>query len=890
MSPPLPALAVLAAWFSSPDATPAVVAAVHIEAPAAEVERLSRYLEVTPGQPLSAEAVRHTVELFYATGQYDDVVVEAVEGPEGLTLSFRPVPAPLLEEVRVEGDRVLDPAALRRLTGLRPREPLWRARLERAARDVAVALAADGYLEAQASAEARTLGRGAAAVFTLRAGPRVRVSSAGVRGPAGFAEAALRDLVAPRPGSVFQRAVAQRAAEKMRRRLVGEGRWGVAVELREAFDPSAAALALVFEVAPGPIVRLEFRGDRPAPAQRRRVEKLLRDGGLKTDALEEAAELLEEDYRARGYRDVVVVHREAPGGADALAVTYAIDTGPQAFVASVQLAGASQPLPELALATRAGAPLEDRKVEEDARALKRLLEERGHAEARVEAEVAEGGGQLSVVFRLRPGPRTVVASVAVEADAPLPVATARELRVKQGQAYRIQDVAVDRAEVLAGCRAAGYLQAEVTPEVGFNEERSQAHVVLRVAPGPRTRVGRIVVTGLEHSHETVVRRELALAPGDPLSLQEVLESQRRLSALGIFRRVSIAEIDAESAAERSLVVAVEEAPRASVAYGLGYAERELLRASAEVTRRNLSGMDRSLSAYVRASFRGSRALLTYREPYLLGRKRELFGTAFREEDDREAFDFVRYGGVFQSARGLRAPLALILRYTYQLTRVFNVEVPLDAVDRQFQSSTFSGPACSLVNDTRDDPLDPRRGRFASADVQLSHRVLGGDSFVKAFFQAAFHRRLSARTLVVLGGRLGLARTLGGDEPLRVPLPDRFFAGGDYSMRGFAIDTVGPKELTPDGRLVSTGGNALLLGSAELRRDLGRHFSLAAFGDVGNVYQLASDISVSDVRYSAGLGLRYRSALGPLRVDWGYKLNRRAGESPYRVHVTIGHAF
>jgi outer membrane protein insertion porin family len=354
--------------------------------------------------------------------------------------------------------------------------------------------------------------------------------------------------------------------------------------------------------------------------------------------------------------------------------------------------------------------------------------------------------------------------------------------------------------------------------------------------------------------------------------------------------VSIAEIDPESVAERSLVVALEEAPRATVAYGLGYAERELLRASAEVTRRNLSGMDRSLSAYVRASFRGNRALLTYREPYLLGRQQELFATAFREEDDREAFDFIRYGGVLQSARSLGPPWTLILRYTYQLTRVFNVEVELDEVDRQFQSSTFSGPAFSLVNDTRADPLEPRRGRFASADVQFSHQVLGGDSFVKAFSQASFYRRLTASTLVALGGRLGLARTLGRGEPLRVPLPDRFFAGGDYSLRGFATDSVGPQELTTDGNLVPTGGNALLLGSLELRRNLGRSFSVAAFSDAGNVYPLVSAISLGDVRYSAGLGLRYRSALGPLRVDWGYKLNRRGDESRYRVHVTIGHAF
>jgi outer membrane protein insertion porin family len=338
------------------------------------------------------------------------------------------------------------------------------------------------------------------------------------------------------------------------------------------------------------------------------------------------------------------------------------------------------------------------------------------------------------------------------------------------------------------------------------------------------------------------------------------------------------------------VVSAEEAPRATVAYGVGYAERELLRASAEVTRRNLAGMDRSVTAFVRASFRGSRALLNYREPYLFGRKQELFATAFREEDDRDGFDFLRYGAALQTLRPLRAGLSAILRYTYQQTEVFNLEVPLDDVDRQFQDSTFSGPAFSLVLDARDDPLEPRRGHFASGDVQVSLERLGGDGFLKSFFQAAEYRRLDARTVLALGARLGLARTLGSDTPLRLPLPDRFFAGGDYSLRGFVTDSVGPRARATDGRLVPTGGNALLLGNLELRRELGRRFSLAAFTDAGNVYALVSEMRLSDLRYTAGLGLRYRSALGPLRVDFGVKLNRRPGESASHLHLTVGHAF
>jgi outer membrane protein insertion porin family len=145
-------------------------------------------------------------------------------------------------------------------------------------------------------------------------------------------------------------------------------------------------------------------------------------------------------------------------------------------------------------------------------------------------------------------------------------------------------------------------------------------------------------------------------------------------------------------------------------------------------------------------------------------------------------------------------------------------------------------------------------------------------------------------VLALSTRLGFARTFGAGAPPQLPLPERFFAGGDYSLRGFKVDTAGPLALASDGSLVPIGGNALLLGGAELRIDTTRFISLAVFSDMGNVFPLVSDLDLGDLRYTAGVGLRYKSAVGPLRFDWGYKLNRRPGESPYHVHVTVGHAF
>jgi outer membrane protein insertion porin family len=855
---------------------PPIVASVRIEGEPADQARLGRYVEIKPGDALSPELVRHVVELFYATGEYADVVVETTPAAGGVDVVFRPIRAPLLAEVRVEGDRLLKAEAVRRTARLRPREPLWPTRVEQAARDVALALVQRGYLEARVSTSLRPTAAGADAVFTITAGPRVRVGSARVDGPPDVL-AALEPAIRPHVGEPFRREQSQAAAERMRADLARLGYWRGAVTVAEAYDPSTGLMGLAFQVDPGPLVDVELRGAGESRL-RGRIRDLLKEGGLKLDAVEEASDLLEEDARRQGHRLAHVSHHEEQRG-PRLVLVYDVEAGPRAVVASVRIEGEGAEGLEATLKTRPGEPLVEATVAEDERALTRALEERGHPAARVDAEVPEGGGSLPVVFRARAGPGTRITSLRVESPEPLPTESApQELRLREGGPYRVSDLARDRDTVLTAYRNSGYLQADVVPEVTFSEDRAEAAVVLRVVPGAPTTVDHVVITGLETTREAVVRRELAVKEGEPLALDRVLESQRRLGALGLFDRVTITEMDPDSPLRRSVVVRADEAPLTSVSYGLGYSENEKLRGSAEVTRRNLFGMDRRLSIFARASFLGFRMLGTFREPYLFGRKQELFVSAFREEEDRISFDFVRTGLTVQTARTLSRSWSLILRETYAETRTFNTTEDCLAFGREFCPGTLSGPSASVVHDTRDDPVDPRRGHFLLTDTQLSHRVLGGNTLVKGYVQAASYQLLTAHTLVAVSARLGLARTF-GEEQLLVPKPDRFFAGGDYSLRGFGVD-----EVLPD------GGNALVLGGVELRRHLLGAFWAAAFAETGNVYSLVSDMSLTKLRYTAGLGLRYKSAVGPLRFDWGYKLDRQPGEKPYHLHFTIGHAF
>jgi outer membrane protein insertion porin family len=870
-------------------ASPApLVRAVHVEA--LDPARYAPYVAVVPGEPLDAAAVRRTVDRFYATGEFEDVVVETEPaGEEGVDVVIRPQPAALFARVVVKGDRVKNAKDVRKAARLRRGEPLWPARLDRAGQDVALALTADGYLEAVVEATAVRGPEGADAVFTVRAGPRARVRKATIVADDGPPAVPLEAEMRPGPGDVYRPARAAKSAEAMRRRLVAAGRWRARVEVAAPYDPRAASVDLAFRVASGPFSEVEVRGGETPHGVRTALEAIVREGAMRPDALEEASDRLEESFRRRGYREVASRHfyeKRAYGEA----LVFEVTPGPAFVAGSVRVVGGDdQPV---VLQTQAGLPVEDRLVEEDLRTLRRRLEDRGHVEPLVEAEIPEGGGTVSVVFRVRPGPRTVVSEVTLDAPPlPDPSEPRRELRLRAGQPYRIRDLAADRATLVAAWRDSGYFDASVTPEVVFDEDRTGARIRLHVDPGPRTDVGEIVVAGLRDTNDLVVRRELLLKKGQPLGQRELLESQRRLAALGIFDRTDLVPLDPESPSPRDLVVSAHEAPAITLAYGLGYGERDKVRASFEVSRRNLFGMDRSLTAFVRGSFKGSRFLLNYREPWLLGHRTNLFVTGFWEEEDRVSFDYNRAGGVVQVARPLeKQHLNLIGRWGHTATHVFDIKVPIGEIDRQFRTYTLSGPSASLVYETRDDPLEPRRGSFMGTDLSLSLPVLGAARFVKGYFQAATYDQLNARTVFALAARLGLARTYGVGEPLALPLPERFFLGGAYGLRGYDEDAVGPRAPSEDGTLVPTGGNALVYAGAELRLDASRAFSVAAFAEMGGIYLFIRDIDLGQLRYTAGLGLRYKTAFGPLRVDWGYKLNRPFGESSNRFHFTIGHAF
>lgn len=855
-----------------------------------------RYLRVKTGEPLDSEAIRSSVLLLSATDLFDEVSVEQETEPDGtLRLTFKVVETRRLGELlfvtktaETGPDVPLDSSLakpLDRASGLRPKTSFRDKSLMDASARMTEWLRENAYPRATVEMEPlpeRTESRHQGfirdiKVRVLQARSETLVSSRIDGWP--------KALPLPQTPARLGDALTVDTLEAWKTellRILWKNTYYRAQVKTVSVDGD-----LVFFVSPGlPFdLKLDLLTEKEKAKSRSRFEQ----EGLSQDAIEETMSAIETDYVKRGFRDVDVDFQDVPNG-DRTTGEFVVRPGPAWVIAAVeyQTDGVTSPRAE---GLEAGVPWIDADIAAEEAQLRAELIQQGFAAAMVSHEESGDPGSAKVTFKVVPGSLTTIGSVVIEGSPLLKdrsPASVIELLTREASPFRNADVARDRTALLASLRDDGYVDARVEATTDFSDDRTSVAVAFHVTPGPRVRVGQVLVVGLKDTKETVALRESRLKEGDFLSYQKLLDTQAGLSATGLFSSVQIRELPGEND-ERNLIIEVTEGARTTIVPGLGFAEMEGLRASVELTKLNISGLGRTAALFLRGSIRGSsRALFSLTEPYAFGR-RQIVNVQLYADDDRsrDAFDFRRQGFQAQTIFPLHYG-SLLARYTFQKTTTSNVAQDCAEVNRDLCDGKISGPSLGFVHDTRNDALDPRRGTLYSVETLMSLAALGADSFVKGSVFVARYEELRAGTVLAGSVRLGLSRAFGDSAEL--PLPERFFAGGASLMRGFKVDEVGPGRLNAEGILVPAGGNALVAAALEARIDVTRSWGFQVFAETGNVFSRVKAIQLRQLREVAGIGLRYRSPFGPLRVDWGFKLDRRAGESLQQLHIGVGYAF
>jgi outer membrane protein insertion porin family len=483
-------------------------------------------------------------------------------------------------------------------------------------------------------------------------------------------------------------------------------------------------------------------------------------------------------------------------------------------------------------------------------------------------EPLDNGRKLGITFEItedgmeRTGPVSVTGNRALTTEALL-----AKIKLRPGSAFSTVLAEQDRMALLATYNDAGFLRARVTYRIGEADPANIHPVEFVVREGAPTYVNRILVLGNDRTRAQLIEQKVTLKEGDPMSMAKMLKTQQAVSDLGVFDNVQVStELPDSNAPRQNMVVRVAESRRFNLRYGFGYDTKEKVRGILELSDINIFGRARRADLRLRASVIGQAAILTFQQSQVqfLPVNSYLSFSALQQQE--VSFNQTKYTASYQFSKPINTHSWALLRASYRNVRVYDLEVS-SILAREDSPRNLTTISAIYINDTRDSYVDAEKGFFTSTSFGVTPRWLGSNNFVSLYSQNSYNRMLPAGVGMVLALRVGLAWPYGRDTS--IPISERYFSGGASSLRGFKTDTAGPVDPTTG---EPTGGNALIVGNFELHFPLLKPLSLAWFYDTGNVFARVNSIRLSAFSHTTGLGLRVKTPLGPLRLDYGYNLN------------------
>ena len=694
--------------------------------------------------------------------------------------------------------------------------------------------------------------------------------------------------------SRFNRKDLDSGLKKEQRRLRGLGWKGATFQVVEAPPEGDGARSVAVTLELGPRESLEGKGiDRPVMREVTASWKR-RNVPLSEGVVNRLARAASTGMTDRGYVDVTVTPSERQD-AKRKTVVLTASHGLRLAVDAIRFEGATS-IPQKQL--QKALPLHEPQLfglskshpgpeilEQSRLALVDLYSSSGFPDATVEATTEGSGEPRTIVFRVNEGPRRTIGSLSFPGAN---VISADELRrvakLAEGKPYVPSRDADAAGEIRKAYSRRGYDEATVTPRSGTPDEKGRVPLAFEIVEGTAYRLGTITVRG---NTKTTTRKILSIGderPGKPLDSVQLAEHQSHLSRLGVFDTVSVtsAPVPGSSPPEKSVFVEVVERSTRYVEYGFDINTQRGLELAGTLGERNLFGNATNGAFSALVGTKRQSYVLEIGQPALFGTR--LFSTV----KGTYTWD-TTYDGFSLQTMGVQAGLSWEFDPKHLVTLVYRIEeqLPLDVqpdVDEELlpDTETIGSLTPSVSLDQRDDPFLTTTGTYFLVRDKASRRFLGGDAdFDRVEADARYFRSLGSSIVAAGALRVGTAQAHGGTT---FPIGERFYVGGANTHRGFKENELGPKG--EDGS--SLGGESYLLANVELRAPLLGPVEGGLFLDVGNAW--LGRIDVTDLRWAAGAGLRLKTPVGPLRVDMGYLIDKRDGESRTVFHVALGYPF
>jgi len=657
---------------------------------------------------------------------------------------------------------------------------------------------------------------------------------------------------------------------------------------------------VIFVVVERPLLReVAFEGNREVKLEELQEKAVLRTGIVYNPVeVQRAEQAIRLKYEEEGFFGATITPRTERTPEGDLRVVFRIEEGRKLYIDRIviegnqtlsarQIKGAMQ-TQERFLWVLPFSKVQRKVFEDDAERILNLYADNGFIQARVEShEILPDieRGKIMLRTRVIEGPQFRIGSVGILGNEVLTEADIRKLiTLKEGDVFNRSAIRAMARDITDRYSAIGRARAEITPTTDVQNDTRRVDVVLTIREGAEIYVERINITGNTRSSEKVLRRELRVVEGELFTHQKLVRSRQRLFNLGYFDEVN-ASVESGSTPDRVVVnVDVKERATGIFSIGAGYSSLDGIFGVLDVTQRNLFGRGQEVFLRVRFGAKSQLGLVGFTEPYLFDIPLRAGVDFYEREREFDDFTEERLGGDLRASYPLTEYVTL--SSVYRLENVKIGDVADDATDdlkKEAGTKLNSVIEFTLARDTRDNIFEPTRGSRHVIDVNFAG--LGGDTrFYRVVGETVWFFPLPVLDLVwAARGLSGYARGWGGEE---VPIFERFFLGGATSLRGQRTRSVGPKDAKGEG----IGGTSEVLFSTELLIPVFPRFRFALFFDAGNAYGFGTDFDPTDLRLGAGVGLRFFSPLGPLRLDVGYNLDREPGEKAYQIHFSVGSSF
>jgi outer membrane protein insertion porin family len=671
----------------------------------------------------------------------------------------------------------------------------------------------------------------------------------------------------------------------------------------------------------GPEVSVKAIG---AKVKRKQLEQnipVFQEHAVDNDLLEEGRQNLTDEFQAKGYFEATVVFKELTVANGKQEIQYLITPGDLHNFVKVTISGnkyfQTDAIRERMFLTPKSFQYRHGRysrafVRRDEQSIAALYKSNGFRDVVVKAETIDNYsgrvGDVAAEIKITEGPQYLVSKLTIEGTEQISLDKIRPMfNVSIGQPFSEYSIASDRSSILTYYSENGFPNATFEFSAAPGVKPTDVEVTYRIVEGVRETVRRVIVSGMKRVKPKLVNRQISLGPNKPLSPVQMSEAQKRLYDLGIFAKVDMAIQNPDgSEQDKYIVYNLEEARSYSVTTGFGAQLANIggsnaatslsdpagaagfsPRVSLDVTRLDVRGLGHTVSVRSRYSSLDKRVVVDYLAPRIFDWQRfdANFAVLYDQSNDVRTYTGKREEGSVQLTHRISKSLTGFYKFSYRRVDVSNLKISPSLLPLLAQSNRTGMLSANFIQDRRDDPTDAHRGIYNTVDLGLSAGAFGSQiDFIRILLRnATYHpigKKLVFARQTTFGWEPAYNIPAGADPTDPLPLPERLYGGGGNSMRGFPENQAGPRDLQTGFPL---GGSALLFNTMEMRFPLLRdNIGGVIFHDMGNVFDNLSDISLrfhqnnlQDFKYAVqavGIGVRYRTPIGPVRFDLAYSLN------------------